>query len=200
MVSHLWFALVICLAQWRGVACTLTLDQYHTAALHGKPASSGTVDNLDFNLDFTGSAEITGMLALTESLYSFDCTFTGGQLVFVWVGDHLVCHTDPPFGNAQSSTDGCPENPLPGNSTMSIVIHIYSASADGSGNVTSDSTARVNVQWAAQQAPLPMGAHPSYVSVPSSALSPESSNAEIQRRTLQKSLQNGWNTWYSLWC
>ena len=29
--------------------------------------------------------------------YAFNCTYGGGQLVFVWLADHLICHTDPPF-------------------------------------------------------------------------------------------------------
>ena len=56
---------------------------------------------------------------------------------------HLICHTQPiPFGNSPSSTDGCPENPLPGTKgeTLPVVIHAYSLQANSSTNVS--------VQWA----------------------------------------------------
>ena len=174
----------------------LVLDSYDTCAIHGPPTSHAAVSSLEFEIPSFGcSAEVTGTLNLTgANFFSFDCSFTGGQLVFVWVGDHLVCHTDPPFGNTPSSTDGSAENPLPGGTALPVVIHIY-AKSDAPGTVSSNATARVAVRWAMLQAPLAAGAKPRLQSVPASALSPSSSAVELQRRQLQKGLASGWNTW-----
>lgn len=45
----------------------------------------------------------------------------------VQVKDYLVCHTNPPFGNTPSSTDGCPENPLSATQgeQAPVVVHVY---------------------------------------------------------------------------
>ena len=90
-------------------------DSYDVGGPH--PTSTSTVDNLDLSLPVNGSAELTGTLTLGGSpYYAFNCSFGGGQLVFVWLADHLVCHTDPPFPMAGQghSTDGIPSNPLRG--------------------------------------------------------------------------------------
>lgn len=59
------------------------------------------------DLQEVGSAEITGTVSYDKNtMYSFDCSFPEGTMVFVWLRDHLICHTNPPFGNSPSSTDG----------------------------------------------------------------------------------------------
>ena len=47
-----------------------------------------------------GSAEVVGTLTFPkETSYAFECTFAEGMMAFVWIRDHLVCHTRPvPFG------------------------------------------------------------------------------------------------------
>lgn len=91
-------------------AAELKLDLFENNAISGTPNTTSTVPSLDFQVAMRGSAEVTGTLTYDEtSLYAFDCAFGGGQIVFVWVNDHLVCHTNPPFGNTPSSTDGSPE-------------------------------------------------------------------------------------------
>ena len=179
-----------------GALAELVLDSYDACAIYGPPTSHSAVSSLEFELPSFGcSAEVTGTLNLTgANFFSFDCSFIGGQLVFLWVGDHLVCHTNPPFGNSPSSTDGSPENPLPGGTAMPVVIHVY-AKSDAPGTVTSNATAGVAIRWAMLQAPLAAGAKPPYQSVPASALSPASSAVELRRRQLQKGLASGWNTW-----
>ena len=171
----------------------LKLEQFDNSALSGAPASTSTVPTLDFQLaDVRGSAELTGLLTYDETTnFAFDCSFTGGQIVFVWVEDHLVCHTRPvPFGNTPSSTDGSPEYPLRGKkgAQAALVIHVYSYSKGG-GVVTSNATAGVSVRWARLVSPMKAGSAPAYEAVPASALSPESSAAEVERRSLQKGLQ-----------
>ena len=49
--------------------------------------------------------------------------------------------TDPPFGNTPSSTDGCPEYPLPGKAgeVLPLVIHVY--------NRGSNSSTNISIQW-----------------------------------------------------
>jgi len=175
----------------------LALDSFDSCATTGKPTSSETVSSLDFSLPKLGcAAEVTGTITLTGAKYfAIDCTLTGGQLAFVWVGDHLVCHSNPPFGNTPSSTDGSAENPLPGNGReLPIVIHVY-AKSDPNGTVVSNATAGVSVRWAPLASPMAAGSKPPLQPVPSSALSPRSSAGELQRRALQKGLLAGWNTW-----
>lgn len=174
----------------------LKVDTYENCALHGTPSSSSIVPLLDFQVQMGGSAEVTGTLTYEATgLYAFDCAFGGGQLVFVWVDDHLVCHTDPPFGNTESSTDGSPQYPLEVDkgTAASIVIHIYSYAE--AGPISSAALANVTVRWAALAAPMHAGARPTFVSVPAAALSATSSPLELHRRQLQRELKNGWNLW-----
>ena len=123
-------------------------DDYDVGGPH--PASTSSVDALEFEVDVAGSAEVTGTVTLGASpYYAFNCTYGGGQLVFVWLADHLICHTDPPFpmiGQGFSSHDGSPSYPLRGGGrALPLVIHVYAASADGSGRVTSSARARAEL-------------------------------------------------------
>ena len=173
-------------------------DDYDVGGPH--PASTSSADALEFAVDVAGSAEVTGTVTLGASpYYAFNCTYGGGQLVFVWLADHLICHTDPPFpmiGQGFSSHDGSPSYPLRGGGrALPLVIHVYAASADGSGRVTSAARARVAVRWTPLAAPLPAGATPTMAAIPAAALSPASPPHELTRRALQHSLKAGWNTW-----
>ena len=99
-------------------ATGLTMTTFSNSAMTGAPATNTTVPGLQLSVPLSatvGSAEITGTLTFTkETMYAFECDFGPGQMAFVWIRDHLVCHTRPiPFGNTPSSTDGCPEYPLP---------------------------------------------------------------------------------------
>ena len=198
LVRHVWFIAII------SPCCTLAqlkVERFAGASPHGTPISSSTVDSLDLTLgNFTGGVAVSGQIVLPKhaaSFYAFDCTFQGGQIAYVWIDDHLVCHTDPPFGNTASSTDGSVVNPLvgAGTSTRHVLVHIASASLDGSGRVTSGPVASVSVRWAGLAAPLAAGAAPHFESIPSSLLEPARSPLESQRRALQDGLKNGWNLW-----
>ena len=175
----------------------LVVDMYSDCAMHGTPQHSmvNSLDNFTLN-NFGGSAEISGTLTFGAGLYAFDCSFGGGQLVFVWVDDHLICHTDPPFSNNPSSTDGTPQNPLRGTPKsaegLPLVIHIYSYDA---GNTYSKSTASVSVRWAQIPVPVAVGTVPKWEPIPTSALAPVTPPLELQRRELQRSLASGWAPW-----
>jgi hypothetical protein len=195
-----------------GAMGALLRETYANNALSGKPTSSSV---LDTGLGGPGGALISipagGSTALSGTLsppwpqkgtgyYSWDCDFSGGQIVMVWISDHLICHTNPPFGERSvSSTDGTVVNPLPGKAgqTWPILIHIYSASLDSTGKATSLPDASLAVRWAAQSAPLPLSATNTTVHtpIPAENLSAESSAGEKQRRALQDELKQGWNTW-----
>ena len=142
------------LAGWASLS-GLRVDFYPNAAVSGTPSATYAVSSTDFQLaNFPGSAEVTGMLAVSDAdtgRYAFSCSFGGGQIVMVWLNDHLICHTEPPFGNTPSSTDGCPENPLTvGKDPLPLVINIFSVSADSSGAITSATTASVAVRLVLQ--------------------------------------------------
>lgn len=172
---------------------TLKVDTYSTSALHGTPKTS-TIDSLDFSIQPGGSTEITGTLDIPNaSYYAFSCRIAGGQIVFVWIEDHLVCHTDPPFGNTNSSIDGSKENPLSYSAAtrQHIVIHIYASSEQP----VRDTPADVSVRWASLASPLTADAPANFSAVPPRLLTPGSSAVELQRRSLQRSLQSGWNLW-----
>ena len=86
--------------------------------MHGRPLSNTTVENLELSVPLSptvGSAEVTGSVSFDkDTMIAVACTFADGIMAFVWIRDHLVCHTRPvPFGNSPSSTDGSPEYPLP---------------------------------------------------------------------------------------
>ena len=137
------------------VAAGLRVKYYAGATISGHPISIGTVDSLELALhNFSGSAEVSGVLSLpgdAAQYYSFDCSFSGGQLVYVWLDDHLVCHTELQFGNSAWSTDGSVVNPLVSRLSSAgswvVLVHVASASIDGSGTVTSRSSASVSVRF-----------------------------------------------------
>ena len=178
-----------------GASSGLTMTTFGNSALHGAPLTNKTVPNLELSVPLSatvGSAEVTGSLTFDkETMVAFECTFAPGQIAFVWIRDHLVCHTRPvPFGNTPSSTDGCPEYPLPVKAGQidPVVVHIYNVNA-------SAATTAVSVQWAELAAPLAKGSKPPTVPVPSASLSPALPASEIQRRALQDGLKTGWSTW-----
>ena len=185
------------------VAAGLRVKYYAGATISGHPISIGTVDSLELALhNFSGSAEVSGVLSLpgdAAQYYSFDCSFSGGQLVYVWLDDHLVCHTELQFGNSAWSTDGSVVNPLVSRLSSAgswvVLVHVASASIDGSGTVTSRSSASVIVRWSGLAQPLVAGTQLSYDAIPSELLSPASPPLEEQRRSLQDSLKRGWNLW-----
>jgi len=189
-----------------GATGALLRETYANSALFGTPSSSSTIDTgLGrggglISIPAGGSTALSGTLTYTQTgFYSFECAFSGGQIVLVWISDHLICHTDPPFGNSVSSTDGTVVNPLPSKAgqQLPILIHIYSASQDSTGKATSLPDASLAVRWAAQSAPLPLSATNTtvHVPIPAENLSAESSAGEKQRRALQDELKQGWNTW-----
>jgi hypothetical protein len=179
----------------------LLRQTYKNSALAGPPVAITTLTNGgELSLSSVGgSTAVSGTLTYDASaFYAFNCSFSGGQIVFVWVGDHLVCHTDPPFGSrSPSGTDGSIVNPLRGVSGQSVplLVHVYSASLNNSGVATSGPDAHVSIRWANFAAPLPRTATPAFAPLPDSALSSTTSAAELRRRALQDSLKHGWNTW-----
>ena len=142
----------------------LELSSYGNVAIHGTPASVGKVADLEMALPIDGSLAVSGSLVFpSRGFYAFNCSYSGGQLVFVWLADHLVCHTDPPFGTAPHSNDGSIVNPLMAKAvgdTVPIVVHVYSASLNNSGVATSGPDAHVSIRWAKLAAPLPRTAEP----------------------------------------
>jgi len=81
-------------------ASGLTMNTFGNSAMHGAPLKSSTISSLSkLSVPLsatTGSAEITGTLTFKDaSLYSFQCDFSPGQMAFVWIRDHLICHTHP---------------------------------------------------------------------------------------------------------
>jgi hypothetical protein len=175
-------------------AAGLTLETYTNAAMSGSPLATTTVSSLDLSVPLSstvGSAEVTGTLTYPATTnYAFECTFDPGQLAFVWVRDHLVCHTHPiPFGNTPSSTDGCPEYPLPGTAgqVMPVVVHIY--------NVNASAPTKISVRWAQIAHPMAKGSAPPTSPIGGAVLAPKLPAAEVQRRSLQDGLKRGWSTW-----
>jgi hypothetical protein len=172
----------------------VTMTTFGNSAMHGTPLTNTTVPNLELSVPLSptvGSAEITASLTFDKDIMvAFNCTFGEGIIAFVWIRDHLVCHTRPvPFGNSPSSTDGSPEYPLPVKNGQidPVVVHVY--------NTGANKTSAITIQWAELEAPLAKGSAPPTVPVPSANLSPALPASEIQRRTLQDALKTGWSTW-----
>ena len=177
----------------------LRVDTYSNGALHGTPSTS-SVSSFDFTLTSltNGSAEVSGRLAVQQTSYfAFDCSFAGGQFVFVWIDDHLICHTDPPFSGTPSGTDGSPENPLHyvAGESKHVLVHILSASGVAPGQPPSVDAASVRVRWAQLAAPVSSGTSLSYKPIPAAALSNGSSALELRRRAMQRGLASGWGLW-----
>eukprot|EP00440_Ansanella_granifera_P056074 gb/GFBE01060778.1/.p1 GENE.gb/GFBE01060778.1/~~gb/GFBE01060778.1/.p1 ORF type:complete len:828 (+),score=155.91 gb/GFBE01060778.1/:1-2484(+) len=174
----------------------LTLDIYGNSAMHGKAESTQKLSSLDFALplDRAYSAEVTGQLVYDASdLYAFDCSFSHAQVAIVWIDDHLVCNTRPPFGATPSSTDGTPMYPLRGSKEKAVplVIHIYNSLT----NATAGESLTISVKWMRLKEAVPASQAPRAEQVPGSALLPGLPKLELQRRELQQSLRQGWNTW-----
>ena len=141
-------------------ASGLTMTTFENSAMAGTPSTNLTVPSLDLTVPFSktvGSAEVVGTLTFSKAtMYAFECTFDEGIMAFVWIRDHLVCHTRPiPFGNTPSSTDGCPEYPLPvkAGQVDPLVLHVYALNA-------TTGPSKISVQWAELEAPLKAGSKP----------------------------------------
>jgi hypothetical protein len=147
-------------------------------------------------------------------MIAFNCTFAADVIAFVWIRDHLVCHTRPvPFGNSPSSTDGSPEYPLPVKKGQvdPVVVHVYNTGANKTSAISiqwvrpppdsylSCSLAPVHISSCCRQAeldaPMKKGSAPPTVPIPTPNLSPALPASEIQRRSLQDALKTGWSTW-----
>jgi len=180
-----------------GTTADLQLEVYENCAMHGHAHVVSSVPSLHLlQVPMGCSAEVTGTLTYNATaFYAFDCSFDGGHLVFVWIDDHLVCHTDPPIARTPSSTDGSPAYPLHAvkGETATVVIHVYAMAPKG--YVTSKPVATIDVQWAAISAPAPAHSPLKYTPVPRSALDATLPPNEVLRRQLQNSLKSGWNLW-----
>ena len=186
--------LALAAAHAEPAASGMTLCTYGNSAMHGRPQTNTTVNDLELSVPLSptiGSAEVTGSVSFDKDIMiALTCSFADGIMAFVWIRDHLVCHTHPvPFGNSPSSTDGSPEYPLPVKNGQidPVVVHIY--------NTGANKTSAISIQWAELEAPLAKGSAPPTVPIPASNLSPTLPASEIQRRALQDALKTGWSTW-----
>jgi putative isomerase len=173
----------------------LKLETYSNAAAAGPPVTTTTVRSLDFTVpDLVGSAEVSGTLTHpADTFHAFRCSFSSGAFyAFVWLDDHLICHTNPPFGNTASSTDGSPAYPLPAKLGQAATVVVK---LSRTGTLSAPINASVNVQWSPLAEPTKHDAKLSYVDIPAAILTPVTSRLEEQRRSLQDSLKGGWNLW-----
>jgi len=197
---RLWFRAVAIAAAAAvllgGAHAELTLSIYGNSAMHGEPEVQKDIPDLDVGLplDRAYSAEVVGQLVYdADSFFAFECIFTRAQIAIVWVDDHLVCHTDPPFSTAVGTSDGTPMYPLRGakGKAVPLVIHVYS-------NLTSATHSQelgVNVRWIHLAASVPQARAPASEAVPASSLLPSLPPLELRRRALQQSTKQGWNAW-----
>jgi hypothetical protein len=200
-------------------SAALRVDTYARCAPGGTPTATFLVPSGNVSLsDFGCFAEVTGVLHATPGLYTFACELTGGQNVFVWVDDHLICHSESLFGEqGRSAVDGSVANPLEvrpkpmadrsfapdwsispdGNRTVALpfVAHIYAASADSTGQITSARQSSVCVRWAELSEPLRATAAVATSPLPAGRLSPETPMLEQRRRELQRRAASGWGAW-----
>jgi hypothetical protein len=197
---------------------SLRVDSYARCWPDGAPSASASVDSASVSLrDFGCSAEVSGVLHAPPGDYAFSCEAHGGQNVFVWVDDHLVCHSQWLFGEqGASAVDGTVANPIevrlppsslaaaaaaaaPGGTSGTValpfVAHIYAASSDSSGRVTSSRDAYLAVRWARVPRPLPAAARVPMALLPPAALSAATPDLEARRRQLQRRAAAGWGAW-----
>lgn len=205
------------------VACltsaALRVDTYARCAPSGTPTATVLVPSGNISLsDFGCFAEVTGVLHATPGFYTFACELKGGQNVFVWVDDHLICHSKSLFGEqGPSAVDGSVANPLEvrpkpmagrsfapnwslgpdGNQTVALpfVAHIYAASANSTGQITSARESSVCISWAQLLEPLRATAAVATSPLPAGRLSSETPALEQRRRELQRRAASGWGAW-----
>jgi len=195
------FVVVVALLQY--VKSDVDVSIYGNSALTGTPKTKSTSPNLELELpldDGPFSAEVLGTLRYDEpdKLHAFSCNFNstaspGSIIAFVWIGDHLVCHTQPPFGNTPDSTDGSVHNPLRNltkTMPLTVVMHVYSSVYGASRG----DKLGLSVQWQALSSP---GATETagFSPISANALSPGLPPLEITRRAVQNSEKQGWNLW-----
>ena len=78
---------------------------------------------------------------------------------------------------------------------LPFVAHIYAASNNSSGDMTSSYDAWVSVRWARLHEPLDAGTIVPTSPLPDLCLSPLSPALEVQRRELQREAASGWRMW-----
>lgn len=170
------------------VRSELTLSVYNNSAMYGEAAETKTIPGLELTLPRTTaySAEVTGTLTYDHTtFYAFSCSITNAEVAMVWIGDHLICNSNPPFGATSGSTDGTRMYPLMGQKgqLVPVVIHVYNS---GSG-----ASLGMSVQWARLQQAVPHDAPVNFEDVPGSALKPKLPPLELQRRALQQKSKEG---------
>lgn len=175
----------------------LTKRLYNNSAWVEPSVSTTTLSNVS-NLTFGEngspySAEVEGHLEFdARERYAFDCVFRGSETVaFLYVGDHLVCHSDPyPFGENAYMRDGTTSLPLSNvtirGKPMPFLLRVYGSSPFFA-----------SVRWTTVQIPN-ANASTMFETIPSSAFVDVPTNPdEILRRELQRSEASGWSLWSS---
>eukprot|EP00039_Didymoeca_costata_P002667 m.61818 g.61818 ORF g.61818 m.61818 type:complete len:831 (-) comp11450_c0_seq2:48-2540(-) len=200
----LLYAMMLATNFFQLVLGEVTVNMYNNSALVGTPHSHRSPSlQTSFTLGKGPfSAEVYGTVLYDKpgAMYAFNCSFdydtstipATSVTVFVWVGDHLVCHTNPPFSNTAGSEDGTVDNPLRNltNGPVTVVMHVYT----NVNSSYSESTLDIDVKWMALMKPGASNTN-SYVSIPSSSLQPELPASEIKRREVQNAEKKGWNLW-----
>ena len=141
----------------------------------------------------------TGMdLPDASKRYAFDCEFSDRNstsvVVFVYLEDHLICHTTPyPFSESAFSRDGTTSSPL-ANITLSstrnrLVVRAYGENA---------SDYKMTLRWNTN-VEIPTTNQSGFETIESSFLSTYTPSApELERQQLQNSEESsGWSLWDS---
>jgi hypothetical protein len=164
----------------------VTLGIYNNTALAGQPVLLEILPELSHTfaeqIGKAFSAEFSGTLAAPGSGGSlrFDCTFLGVSLAFLHVDDHLVCQTgaNSPSGDVTSL-----DNPVRVLSKLALPVRL-AVYDNASWSAATQQPVNITVRIVAE--------------TESVALTPSLPPAELQRRSMQQRLAQGWGLWYQM--
>lgn len=186
-------------------ASTLSLSVWNNTAMAGMAAHTGTISSLSFSVPTISasagplSVEVTGtMTAVPNASYGFNCSFGGAQFGTLHIDDHLVCqwgaNSDSVLTPGQGKASGCGGGGG----------HQLCAGVDNPLLTMSRTQLPVRMQLFYNPALLTPGAKPApSLEVTVAQTTPATfvstlPPTEVQRRTLQKSLLQGWGLFYDM--
>lgn len=165
---------------------SLTLSVYNNTAMAGAPYMITLVSGLSFSLSVSGptSVELTGTLSTKPSdLMMLRCDFGNTTFAMLHIDDHLVCQQGANVGDSCGTPNhecNGTDSPLPVLSKTSLPIRLAML-VDGAR--AAPVLVKVELELQSGSAPV---------------FTPELPPLEVRRRSLQRSLLDGWGMFYAM--
>jgi hypothetical protein len=180
--------LLWCAASANGLESVgLTLDVFNNTVLAGSPTASTTLPTTALSLPGAApfSAELSGSFSPptgSPATWSWNCSFANIELAFVTIDGHTVCNSSAAYNSSVAGLiDSTLFRLLSKRDHLVVRMQLYHLAPSAGPSTAS-------VAWCADG-----GA--SCALLPTTSLSPALPAPEIQRRSLQRTLAQGWGNW-----